>query len=51
MGYLDDQLRGRVVTVSGDLTELELFWEIIDAVALSVDQSRELILRLLDEYK
>lgn len=51
VGYLDDQLRGRVVTVSGDLTELELFWEIIDAVALSVDQSRELILRLLDEYK
>lgn len=51
VGYLDDQLRGRVATTSGDVTELELIWEAIDALALSVDQSRDMILRLLDEYK
>lgn len=51
LGYLDDQLRGRVATTAGDVIELELFWELIDALALSVDQSRDKILRLIDEFK
>ncbi|WP_422773592.1 helix-turn-helix domain-containing protein [Plantactinospora sp. WMMC1484] len=50
VGYLDDQLRGRVATSPGDVAELELAWEAIDALALSVDQSRDVILRLINEY-
>lgn len=49
-GYLDDQLIGHVVTGHGDLDALELAWEEIDALALPVTQSRDAILRMLDEH-
>ncbi|WP_157756602.1 helix-turn-helix transcriptional regulator [Plantactinospora sp. KBS50] len=50
-GQMDDQLIGHPVTGAGDLGHLELAWEEIDALALPVIQSRDLILRILDEYK
>lgn len=49
--YMDDQLVGHVATAHGDLDALELAWEEIDALALSVAQSRDAILRMLDEHK
>lgn len=50
-GHMDDQLTGHPVTAPGDLAHLELAWEEIDALALPVIQSRDIILRLLDDYK
>lgn len=50
-GQMDDQLIGHPVTSASDLGHLELAWEEIDALALPVIQSRDLILRMLDEYK
>ncbi|MGI5212694.1 helix-turn-helix domain-containing protein [Plantactinospora sp. CA-290183] len=42
-GYVDDQLRGRLVTEAGDLDQLEVSWEIVTGLALPVHLSRELI--------
>ncbi|MBE1486557.1 helix-turn-helix domain-containing protein [Plantactinospora soyae] len=49
-GYLDDQLRGRVVTDPAELTGLELAWEIVTGLALPVDQSRDLIVKAVEEH-
>ncbi|MFC6015421.1 Scr1 family TA system antitoxin-like transcriptional regulator [Plantactinospora solaniradicis] len=49
-GYLDDQLRGRVVTDPADLSGLELAWEIVTGLALPVDQSRDLIVKAVEEH-
>ncbi|WP_326551075.1 helix-turn-helix domain-containing protein [Micromonospora sp. NBC_01813] len=49
--YMDDQLTGHVANAPGDLAHLELAWEEIDALALPVVQSRDLILRTLHEHK
>jgi transcriptional regulator with XRE-family HTH domain len=49
-GYMDDQLTGHPVTRHSDLGDLELAWEEIDAPALPVLQSRDVILRMLDEH-
>ncbi len=46
MGYLDDQLQGRVVTDANHIAELQCVWETIRAVALPRDQSAELILEV-----
>ncbi|MDW5322817.1 helix-turn-helix transcriptional regulator [Plantactinospora sp. KLBMP9567] len=51
VGYLDDQLRGRVATSPADVTELALLWEEVDGLALSVDQSRDMMLRMINELK
>ncbi|WP_158624193.1 helix-turn-helix transcriptional regulator [Micromonospora sp. HM5-17] len=50
-GHMDDQLTGHPVTSHSDLGHLELAWEEIDALALPVVQSRDVILRMLDEHK
>ncbi|WJK39364.1 helix-turn-helix transcriptional regulator [Solwaraspora sp. WMMA2056] len=50
-GHLDDQLTGHAPTTRGDLGHLELAWEEIDALALPVVQSRDLILRTLNEHR
>lgn len=49
--YMDDQLVGHVTTSHGDLDALELAWSEVEALALPVDQSRDAILRMLDEHK
>jgi transcriptional regulator with XRE-family HTH domain len=48
-GYLDNQLKGTVVTSHGEVTDLELAWEAVDRLALPVVQSRDLMLRIIDE--
>lgn len=50
VGYLDDQLRGRVVADGDDVTALEWTWEALSARALPVGHTRDLILRTIDEY-
>ncbi|MFV2017372.1 helix-turn-helix domain-containing protein [Micromonospora sp. LOL_023] len=50
-GYLDNQLKGTVVTSHGEVTDLELAWEAVDGLALPVVQSRDLMLRMIDERK
>jgi hypothetical protein len=50
VGYLDDLLRGRVATTPGDVLELDLVWEAINELAHSADQTRDLLLRMIDEY-
>ncbi|MFV2019793.1 helix-turn-helix domain-containing protein [Micromonospora sp. LOL_023] len=47
VGYLDDLLRGRVATTSGDVLELELVWEAVNELALSADQTRDLMLGMI----
>lgn len=49
--YLDDQLRGRLATTPSDVSELELSLESINGLALSIEQSRDLILEMLNECK
>lgn len=49
VGYLDDQLRGRVATTADDVVALELVWEAVNELALSADQSRDLMLRVINE--
>jgi transcriptional regulator with XRE-family HTH domain len=49
VGLMDDQLTGHPVTSHGDLGHLELAWGEIDALALPVVQTRDMILRMLDE--
>jgi len=49
--YMDDQLSGHVAAARGDLRHLELAWEEIDALALPVVQTRDVILRMLHEHK
>ncbi|MFV2018934.1 helix-turn-helix domain-containing protein [Micromonospora sp. LOL_023] len=50
-GYLDNQLKGTVVSGHGEVAELELAWESVDGLALPVVQSRDLMLRMIDERK
>jgi transcriptional regulator with XRE-family HTH domain len=50
-GHLDDQLIGHPVTNHGDLGHLDLAWEEIDALALPVLQTRDLILQMLEDAK
>ncbi|MEO3744560.1 helix-turn-helix transcriptional regulator [Plantactinospora sp. B5E13] len=50
VGYLDDQLRGRVVADGDDVTTLEWTWEALSARALPIGHTRDLILRTIDEY-
>ncbi|MFY1636111.1 helix-turn-helix domain-containing protein [Solwaraspora sp. WMMB335] len=51
IAYLDDQLRGRPASTAADIIELEWAWEAINELSLSTTQSRDLILRLIDEHK
>ncbi|MFV2085367.1 helix-turn-helix domain-containing protein [Micromonospora sp. LOL_021] len=50
IAYLDDQLRGRMASTAADVIELEWVWEAINDLSLSTTQSRDLILRLIDEH-
>ncbi|MBE1486002.1 helix-turn-helix domain-containing protein [Plantactinospora soyae] len=49
-GYVDDQLRGRVVTDGGDLDQLEVSWEIVSGLALPVQPSRDLLQRAINDH-
>jgi len=49
-GYVDDQLRGRVVTDGGDLDQLDLSWEIVSGLALPVQPSRDLLQRAINDH-
>lgn len=51
VGYLDDQLSGRVVADPREVGRLERSWETVNAVALPVEQSRNTILKVIDEYE
>lgn len=50
IAYLDDQLRGRMATTTADIIELEWAWEAINELSLSTTQTRDMILRLIDEH-
>ncbi|MFY1688433.1 helix-turn-helix domain-containing protein [Plantactinospora sp. WMMB782] len=50
LAYLDDQLRGRTVADTEEVGELDRTWESLSALALPCGQSRDLILRIVDEY-
>lgn len=47
--YLDDQLRGRVVTDAGEVGELGQVWEALCERALPADQSRDLISKVIND--
>lgn len=49
-GYVDDQLRGRLVTDAKDLDQLELSWEIVAGLALPVYQSRDFIEKAIKDH-
>lgn len=49
-GYVDDQLRGRVVTDAGDLDQLDLSWEIVSGLALPVQPSRDLLQGVINDH-
>lgn len=49
-GYVDDQLRGRVVTEADDLDQLEVSWEIVSGLALPVQPSRDLIQKAINDH-
>lgn len=49
VGYLDDQLAGRVVLDSEHVAALERTWEAVRAEALPRAHSRDLIRKLVDE--
>lgn len=48
-GCLEDLLEGRTVTDAQTLIELDRLWHAISAVALPCDQSRDLILKMVNE--
>jgi hypothetical protein len=50
VAYADDPIDGKVVGAARDLLHLKLCWESVNALALTCDQSRALILRMIDEY-
>lgn len=50
VGLLDDFYEGRVTAEPTRVTGLERTWQTITAVALPCDQSRDLILRLVNNY-
>lgn len=43
VGYLDDQLRSRVVADADDIGALEWTWEALSARALPIEQTRDMI--------
>lgn len=49
VAYTDDQLQGRVISDGPDLERLELAWEIVTGLALPVQQSRDLIMKVADQ--
>ncbi|MFV2085173.1 helix-turn-helix domain-containing protein [Micromonospora sp. LOL_021] len=49
IGYLDDHLGGRIVTDDQDVLDLEQSWDAVSGLALTVSQSRDLMLRMIDE--
>ncbi|MDG4790102.1 helix-turn-helix transcriptional regulator [Micromonospora sp. WMMD1102] len=51
VGYMDDQLTGRVATSHVELARLDVAWLEVDALAMSADQSRDVILRMIDGQK
>ncbi|GIG89868.1 hypothetical protein Pen02_48040 [Plantactinospora endophytica] len=51
VAYTDDPLEGKVVASISDLAHLDGAWESIGARALPWPQTRDLILRAVDEYE
>lgn len=49
VGYVDDQLQGRLVTEPKRVAALEQAWQALSGVALPRDQSRDMILKLVKE--
>lgn len=49
VGFVDDQLEGRLVTHQDKVAALEKTWQALMSVALPRDQTRELIARLVEE--
>ncbi|WP_326554879.1 helix-turn-helix domain-containing protein [Micromonospora sp. NBC_01813] len=51
IGYLDDQLEGRIAATSKDMATLVRTWEALSGIALTCEQSRNLILKVIDEHE
>jgi hypothetical protein len=49
LGFVEDQLTGRVVADLAMVAQLERAWDAVRAVALPRDQSRDFIMRLVSE--
>jgi hypothetical protein len=49
VGFVDDQLQGRLVTHQTRVATLEKTWQALTSVALPCDQTRDLIARLVEE--
>lgn len=49
VGYLEDFFEGRVIAEPGRVTDLDRTWQAVSAVALPCGQSRDLILRMVNE--
>lgn len=49
IGYLDDQLEGRLASSASKLATLERRWESVNDLALPGRESRDLMLRVIDE--
>jgi transcriptional regulator with XRE-family HTH domain len=48
-GFVDDQLQGRLVPEPAPVAALEQTWQAVSAVALPCDQSRDLIMKSVNE--
>ncbi|MFY1687462.1 helix-turn-helix domain-containing protein [Plantactinospora sp. WMMB782] len=49
VGYVDDQLQGRLVTETDKVVALDRTWQAVSAVALPCDLSRDLIMKIASE--
>lgn len=49
VGFVDDQLSGRLVADPGLVDRLEQGWQAVSSVALPCDRSRDLIMKLVNE--
>lgn len=48
VGYIDDQLEGNLITSTNHIGDLERVWQAISGVALPCDQSRGLIMKMVE---
>lgn len=48
-GYMEDLFEGRVFTDNARVTSLDRLWHAVNAVALNVDQTRDLIKKVVNE--
>ncbi|MFY1633275.1 DUF5753 domain-containing protein [Solwaraspora sp. WMMB335] len=51
IAYVEDQLQGRIAAANKDMADLIRTWEALSGIALTCAQSRNLILKVIDEHE